>query len=204
MVRIISLALMFIVTFVTPQAQASDNGEELYDACRSCHMDDGMGSEKLAAPAIAGLPEWYISAQLEKFVKGHRGYHWNDLNGLRMRPMASSMNHEGDVAAVSAYISALPNSGVPATLSGDAELGKATYITCVACHGADAMGNQTLNAPPLKGQADWYMKRQLQNFKVGMRGSAPGDISGMTMRPMSMTLADDAAIQNVIAYIKSL
>jgi cytochrome c553 len=204
MVRICSLATMFIITFVAPQSQAATEGEELFDACRSCHMDDGMGSETLGAPAIAGLPEWYITAQLEKFVKGQRGYHPDDIVGLRMRPMASSMNHEGDVATVAAYVSALPHLGTPSTLSGDAELGKVAYITCVVCHGAEGKGNETLNAPPLKGQADWYMKRQLQNFKAGMRGTAPGDISGMTMRPMSMTLADDAAMQNVIAYIKTL
>jgi cytochrome c553 len=204
MVRICSLATMFIITFVTPQSQAASEGEELFDACRSCHMDDGMGSETLGAPAIAGLPEWYIAAQLEKFVKGQRGYHADDFYGMRMRPMASSMNHEGNVATVAAYVSALPHLGTPSTLSGDAELGKVAYITCVACHGADGMGNETLNSPPLKGQADWYMKRQLQNFKAGIRGTAPGDIAGMTMRPMSMTLADDAAMQNVIAYIKTL
>lgn len=204
MVRIISLATMLIITFVAPQAQAATEGEELFDACRSCHMDDGMGSETLGAPAIAGLPEWYITAQLEKFVKGQRGYHADDFYGMRMRPMASSMNHEGNVATVAAYVSALPHLGTPSTLSGDAQLGKATYTLCGTCHGADGMGNETLKAPPLKGQADWYMKRQLQNFKSGQRGTAAGDIAGMQMRPMSMTLADDAAMQNVIAYIKTL
>ena len=167
-------------------------------------MDDGMGDKELGAPAIAGLPEWYITAQLEKFVKGERAYHADDFYGMRMRPMASSMNHDGDVAAVAAYVSALPSPGAPTTLTGDAEAGKAAYMICGTCHGTDGMGDESKGAPPLKGQADWYMKRQLQNFKDGRRGTATGDITGMQMRAMSMTLVDDATMHNVIAYINSL
>jgi cytochrome c oxidase subunit 2 len=43
--------------------------------------------------------------------------------------------------------------------------------------------------------------RQLQNFKAGIRGTHPEDINGQTMRPMSMTLADEKAMKDVAAYI---
>lgn len=86
----------------------------------------------------------------------------------------------------------------------DTAAGQALYPVCSACHGANGEGNALLNAPKLAGQHDWYLKRQLQNFQHGLRGSAPGDIFGAQMAPMAATLADEAAIDNIVAYITSL
>lgn len=93
--------------------------------------------------------------------------------------------------------------GAPA-MAGDAAAGKALYGTCAACHGAQAEGNKAMNAPKLAGQEEWYLVRQLNNFKKGVRGAAAGDAFGKQMAPMAMTLADEAAIANVVAYINSL
>lgn len=84
---------------------------------------------------------------------------------------------------------------------GDAAAGKSAYATCTACHGANGEGNKALNAPKLAGQEDWYLVRQLQSFKEGIRGSDAKDMFGMQMRPMAMILADDKAIADVAAYI---
>ena len=65
-------------------------GEELFAACKSCHGVDGYGQENIAAPAIAGLPVWYVEAQLVKFRTGVRGAHPDDFEGLRMRPMSQA------------------------------------------------------------------------------------------------------------------
>jgi cytochrome c oxidase subunit 2 len=65
-------------------------------------------------------------------------------------------------------------------------------------------GNPALNAPKLAGQGDWYLKRQLHLFKSGARGAHEKDTFGKMMAPMAATLADDAAIDNVVAYIKTL
>jgi cytochrome c oxidase subunit 2 len=61
-----------------------------------------------------------------------------------------------------------------------------------------------LNAPRLAGQSAWYIERQLHHFKQGLRGANVEDSFGMQMAPMAATLADDAAIRNVAAYIASL
>lgn len=81
--------------------------------------------------------------------------------------------------------------------------GSQAYTTCAACHGQQGEGNQALNAPKLAGLQDWYVKRQLDYFREGVRGGE-GDTIGATMRPMAMVLADDAAVRNVSAYIASL
>ncbi|MDT8399108.1 MAG: c-type cytochrome [Pseudomonadales bacterium] len=91
-----------------------------------------------------------------------------------------------------------------AMAAGDAARGKTLYATCGACHGPNGEGMQALNAPALAGQADWYIIRQLQNFKSGIRGTNPKDIFGMQMAPMAMTLPNDQAMEDVAAYIKTL
>ncbi|HWY94198.1 MAG TPA: c-type cytochrome, partial [Steroidobacteraceae bacterium] len=57
-----------------------------------------------------------------------------------------------------------------AAAAGDVAAGQASYAVCSACHGAQAEGNPQLNAPKLAGQAGWYLTRQLQDFKLGIRG----------------------------------
>jgi cytochrome c oxidase subunit 2 len=44
----------------------------------------------------------------------------------------------------------------------------------------------------------------LHLFKSGARGTQEKDVYGKTMAPMAATLADDAAIANVVAYIRTL
>jgi len=91
-----------------------------------------------------------------------------------------------------------------AQVAGDAEAGKTLFAVCAACHGSQAEGNIAMNAPKLSGQGDWYLKRQLNYFKHGARGTHDKDVYGKQMAPMAATLADDAAMDNVIAYIKTL
>jgi cytochrome c oxidase subunit II len=91
-----------------------------------------------------------------------------------------------------------------AQVAGDAEAGKPLFAVCAACHGAQAEGNLAMNAPKLSGQGDWYLRRQLNNFKHGARGAHDKDLYGKQMAPMAATLADDAAVNNVVAYIKTL
>ena len=87
---------------------------------------------------------------------------------------------------------------------GDEVAGQAAYAVCASCHGQQGEGNQQLNAPKLAGQEKWYLRRQLEYFKTGVRGTGPGDTFGMAMGPMANTLVDDAAVENVIAYIQTL
>ena len=88
--------------------------------------------------------------------------------------------------------------------AGDAEKGKALYAVCTACHGEDGGGKKELAAPRLAGQEDWYLRAQVLKFKDGLRGYDPKDTAGLQMRPMAMTLANDEAVDNVVAYIMEL
>ena len=61
-----------------------------------------------------------------------------------------------------------------------------------------------MNAPKIAGQEDWYLRRQLNYYKTGARGAHPQDTFGQQMAPMVMTLVNDQAMEDVIAYIGTL
>jgi len=184
--------------------QGIARGEALYDTCVPCHGPQGGGNETLGAPLIAGLPQWYVQNQLEKYENGWRGGHPMDTVGIRMRSMANALDLEGDRESVSEYVASMPAPAVAASLEvGDAQAGQQVYQSCIACHGPEAGGNEAVQAPPLTGQHDWYLLSQLHKFKRGWRGANPNDTWGQTMRPNSMLLSD-ADMENVVAYIRSL
>ena len=180
-------------------------GEVLFDTCRLCHGSDGLGNPGLQAPAIAGLPQWYIEGQLEKFRTGIRGVRLEDAPGMLMRPSAVALGEERDIEAVAEHVASLsPDREVSVALEGHAEAGGATYNgVCSACHGPNANGNEVLGAPPLVLLDAWYMLTQLRNFKTGIRGSHPRDTWGMTMKINAEALSDDD-MKDVITYISTL
>jgi cytochrome c oxidase subunit 2 len=107
--------------------------------------------------------------------------------------------------AFQAWLSSYPTFAQTSTqVAGDAAAGKPLFAVCAACHGPQAEGNPALNAPKLSGQGGWYLKRQLKNFKDGARGTHDKDVFGKMMAPMAATLVNDAAIDDVVAYIKTL
>jgi cytochrome c553 len=186
-------------------AQGTLPGSELFAGCSPCHGAAGEGNPALGAPNIAALPAWYVEASLVKYRTGLRGYHPDDYEGLRMRPMSRQLMNEEEVKAVAAFISTLKHTKPATTLTGgDATAGAAAFAVCSACHGPDGKGMEALKAPPLAGQSDWYMLSQLKKFKGGLRGANPADTSGGTMRPMSLTLADEQAMKNVLAHVATL
>lgn len=180
-------------------------GEQLFALCTQCHGEQGQGNRLYLAPAISGLSEWYVAAQLAKFRAGHRGYSPEDTGGLRMMPMARWLSTDQDIEDVAAYVASLPASNPPPQLAGgDPARGKVLYGPCAACHGPDAGGLQALEGPGLRHSSDWYLLTELQNFKAGVRGRSPGDAAGARMWPMSLTLVDEQAMKDVIAYIMTL
>ncbi|QXD33351.1 c-type cytochrome [Candidatus Pelagisphaera phototrophica] len=201
---LVALSLL-AVAVVSSTLKADKRGEQLYRNCTICHGPDGQGIPLQLAPALTALSEKYIVEQLKKYKAGIRGAHAEDTAGLRMLPMAQTMITEDDMQAVASYIVSLGSSPVEPTLEGgDPVKGQATYATCLACHGPDGRGNDLLNAPSLVNQHDWYHLAQLKKFKSGVRGSNPQDITGAQMRPMSMLLADEQMMKDVVAYIKTL
>jgi cytochrome c oxidase subunit 2 len=61
-----------------------------------------------------------------------------------------------------------------------------------------------MNAPRLWHMSDWYIARQLKNFKQGIRGRHRQDYYGGQMALLSNIVADDRAINDLVAHINTL
>jgi len=94
-------------------------------------------------------------------------------------------------------------SALNAKPAGNASVGAAQYAVCAACHGQQGEGNVALNAPKISGQSSWYLKRQIMNYKRGLRGTQEGDTFGQQMIGMVATLPDEQAVDNVVAHIRT-
>lgn len=103
-----------------------------------------------------------------------------------------------------AWLASQPTFAEARSQRADPVAGAAAYALCASCHGAQGEGNAAMHAPRLAGQEAWYLQRQLEHFKQGLRGAHAEDTWGKTMAPMAATLVDGAAIRNVVAHIRSL
>ena len=114
-------------------------GQRLFlNNCAQCHGSDGRGS--LGFPSLADR-DW-LGAGTHDYVKtviteGRVGV---------MPPMAAAVGSSEDVRNVANYVLSLSGS---AHNNVAAQLGKAKFGVCAACHGADGKGNPQLGAPNL-------------------------------------------------------
>ena len=90
----------------TPPPAASSSSQHAAE----CHGESGEGNPAIGAPNIAGMNEWYIETELHKFRSGVRGAEFNDVEGMRMRPMSLSLANDDEVKAVAAVCGSLPAS----------------------------------------------------------------------------------------------
>ncbi|MCH7833880.1 MAG: c-type cytochrome [Proteobacteria bacterium] len=186
------------------QAGNAAIGAAQYAICAACHGQRGEGLQALNAPKLSGQSAWYLKRQILNFQNGHRGSHESDIYGKQMVPMAATLVNEASINNVIAHIMTLPDEPAPQTIEGDAERGAKLYRVCAYCHGGDGMGVQAMNAPRTAGMSDWYLARQLANFKGGIRGSHKTDYYGKQMGFMGRILQDEQAINDLVTYINTL
>jgi cytochrome c oxidase cbb3-type subunit 3 len=114
-------------------------GERLFvNNCATCHGSDARGSK--------GFPnltdgDWLWGGDLavvkETIAKGRQGM---------MPPMAAAVGTPDEVRQVAQYVLSLSDSPHDSLA---AQLGKAKFATCAACHGPAGKGNAALGAPNL-------------------------------------------------------
>jgi cytochrome c oxidase subunit 2 len=179
-------------------------GKALFTACTACHGAQAEGNRELNAPKLSGQAEWYLVRQLQMFKRGVRGAHEQDIYAKQMIPFASMLADDDAIRNVVAYIKTLPEVRPPASVVGNPVRGQKLYRTCSACHGSTAKGIWATNAPRLSNMSDWYMARQIRNFRDGIRGGHPQDFHGAQMAEMARVLADDAAVADVLDYVRTL
>jgi cytochrome c oxidase subunit 2 len=191
------------------RGNAGISGSELYGACASCHGPDGSGNVAFRAPRIAGLPVWYVGAQLRRFKGDLRGKHPDDVDGLRMRAMSRQMLSDAEIDAVSQHVAQLtpPKNPAaqpaPAAQASGTPAGEEIYSRCAGCHGEKGEGNEDMKAPPLARLESWYVEAQLQKFQAGVRGTAPNDDVGSMMQAVAAGV-EPGEMRSVAAYILTL
>jgi cytochrome c oxidase subunit 2 len=193
-------------TYAQTRARPAPNvaaGQTLYTVCSACHGAQAQGNPALNAPKLSQQAPWYLVRQLQNFKQGVRGADNRDIYAKAMVPMAATLADDAAIADVVAYIHSLPEEAPRATLVGDPAKGKSLYATCAPCHGAAGEGVWTTHAPRLAHMSDWYLARQLRNFRQGIRGSHPQDFYGAEMSLISQVLPDDQAVNDLLAYIRT-
>jgi len=201
------LTMIVLATVLSQPASAdAKKGKGTYSMlCFTCHGTNAEGNRALNTPALAGLSQWYMVSQLQKFKSGLRGKDPKDVTGAQMAPMATTLANEAAMIDVSDYVRTLnPPKIDKFEIEGDVALGKVTYEkTCQECHGADGLGIQEKLSSTLTGQNDWYLFAQLEKFKAGIRGGSKEDSTGASMKVIADKMTD-ADMKNTIAYINTL
>lgn len=124
---------------VARDVKAMAIGERLFmNNCSQCHGSDARGSKGF--PNLTDA-DWLHGGSpdniKESITNGRIG---------NMPPIAAAVGTPDDVRNVAQYVLSL--SGSPHD-SLRASLGKAKFVVCAACHGADGKGNQVIGAPNL-------------------------------------------------------
>jgi cytochrome c553 len=181
------------------------NGKQLFATCIACHGNNAQGMQAMNAPNLVAQDAWYLQRQLVNFKSGIRGAHADDSYGAQMAPMAQTLANEQAIADVVAYIKTLSATANEQTIKGDIVKGEDYYnMACGSCHGTKAAGNESLNSPKLTGVNDWYLHRQVLNFKKGIRGSHIDDKFGAQMKQIAGTTEEGQMLNDIIAYIQSV
>ncbi|WP_332813974.1 cytochrome-c oxidase, cbb3-type subunit III [Ramlibacter sp.] len=120
-----------------PQAMAI--GERLFmNNCAQCHGSDARGSKGFPNLTDADWLHGGSPAKIAETIKAGRVG--------AMPPMAAAVGSADDVKNVAHYVLSLSNSPHDSLR---AQLGKARFAACAACHGMDGKGNPALGAPNL-------------------------------------------------------
>lgn len=203
--QILSLCAISLLLISMPVSAAGTGASKklFKQVCASCHGAKAMGNDIVDSPALAGQSAEYLERQLVNFASGLRGADPEDKSGGQMIEMAKLLKTDQQKLDMANYLGALPPSkSTPA--EGDVANGFKYYQACGSCHGPNAQGNDSLQAPRLEGLSAAYLKRQHEGFIKGYRGNTKGDIFGRRMAMMATTMTDEKILTDVIAYITSV
>ena len=172
--------------------------------CANCHGDKGQGNEDLKSPSIAGLPAWYIEEQFQKFKLGQRGAHQDDIEGQQMRAIVMALTDEQikeaaqTVSEMELVLTEKPED--------EANLERGRYMfanNCMECHRYNGKGEVVFHSAQLIGLNRSYLRRQLENYHNGKRGSDPSDLYGQKMVDVTSRMTDEE-IDILVDYIGAL
>jgi cytochrome c oxidase cbb3-type subunit 3 len=154
-------------------ANAMAVGERLFmNNCAQCHGSDARGSKGF--PNLAD-GDWLHGGSPEKITETITGG-----RRAQMPPMAAAVGTPDDVKNVANYVLSLSNSPHDSVR---AQLGKAKFVACAACHGPDGKGNQAVGAPNLTddvwlhGWGEQAVTNMVNNGKINEMPAQSGKLT---------------------------
>jgi cytochrome c553 len=224
--KVVTVLLTAFVVIVIPglgMASANKqgdvaNGENIFTngigdvpACITCHGADGMGSDTMGTPRLAGQGYAFIVKQLEDFATDKRmdttmfimNANSKGLTSHARRDLAAYVSSLDNVELHSSNMDLVKELGHPVgvrykgkaiVLYGAAERG---ISSCYSCHGYNGRGAAPVY-PMIGGQKYVYLVSQLKKWRDGSRANDPMG----QMRAVAKNLTDDD-IYNVATYLTS-
>lgn len=182
----------------------SSEGVEPWHICGGCHRLDGAGNH-IKFPRLGGQRPAYIMKQLDDFRTGRR-----ENDGGQMQEMAGELADK-DIPRVADWFAKQAPPWPKATMKQDqpdratpdrvrlmVTKGAGGIPACLGCHSAAApnLAGREAVAPRIAGQWDYFIAKQLADFRDGRRDNDPGGV----MRAVARDLTD-ADIAGLAAYL---
>ena len=101
-------ALPNVLPVATIKGDIAQGKDYHLNLCSACHGSNALGNVALEAPALAGLNDWYVLSQYEKFRGGLRGAHPEDRWGVQMVRLAPAITDTDILESIAAYLATLP------------------------------------------------------------------------------------------------
>jgi cytochrome c553 len=200
-------AMLAALTIAPARADMVDmTGVEPWHLCGQCHRLSGSGNH-IKFPRLAGQKPAYIAKQLDDFRAGRR-----ENDGGQMQEMAAELVPE-DIPRVADWFSrqapawptpTLPGMAVPERIRLLATKGADGIPACLGCHSAASpalAGKQTV-APRIAGQWDYFIVKQLTDFRDGRRANDPDGVMRAIAKRLSDT--DIAALATFLSQYPAL
>lgn len=188
-------------------------GDTVVPACSGCHMPDGMGSDDLGTPRLAGQIFQFVAKQLEDYAADKREdttmYIMNaNAKGLtaqeRLDVSAYISEWQHDRETVDNSVSDLDTLKANGVAIGETYLGKAIVnhgipekkvAACRSCHDFNGRGVDPMF--PMIGQQKYtYLVAQMKKWRDGTRAND----HHAAMRNVAKNMSDED-INNVSAYL---
>lgn len=181
------------VNRIAAMVPGMEAGAQAFDTCATCHGASGYGSRDGQIPRIAGQLKPVLIEKLIEISDGIR-------HRPQMEPFIASIDEDGEIAALGAYIAALPDPEDVRHGTGlDLARGRQTFETfCASCHEQDGRGNGEGRIPRIAGWDAPSIRRTLV-----ILGADYSEVHETGMSDL-VSMMNEAEIDAVADYVSRL
>lgn len=90
---------------IAPEKGNASRGKTIFlENCAECHRFNASGELTFHSAPLVAFPAWYLRLQFEKFRSGARGFDPKDIEGSKMKVVASITENTANLTDILAYI----------------------------------------------------------------------------------------------------